>query len=86
MGLYKVVFSRRVQKDFRKIPKNDGRMILGVIEELGRDPRSPNSRKLTGVELYRIRIGVYRVVYEIHDDELVVMVVKASQRKNISRK
>jgi len=86
MESYKVVFSRRVQKDFRKILKDEAQKILGAIKKLGRGPRPPDSRKLTGAELYRIRIGVYRVVYEIHDDVLVVMVVKVGHRKDIYRK
>jgi mRNA interferase RelE/StbE len=49
------------------------------------DPRPPGSEKLSGQERYRIRQGLYRIIYEINDDVLMVVVVKAGHRKEVYR-
>lgn len=54
--------------------------ILKRIEVLAQDPRAHGGLKLSGRERYRIRQGVYRILYEIHDDELVVIVVKVAAK------
>jgi len=56
------------------------------IQKLGDDPQPAQSKKLKGEDLYRIRIGVYRVIYEIIDDRLIITVVKVGHRKDIYRK
>ena len=86
MASYKVGFSKRVRKDFRKIVKADANRILGAIGKLADDPRPAGAKKLKGEELYRLRVGVYRVVYEIFDDHLVVTVVRVAHRKGVYRK
>lgn len=69
-----------------KIPLPDRRRIVDAIEELRSDPRPAGVVKLVGDEnLWRIKIGNYRVVYEIHDDRLVVFVLRASHRKDVYR-
>jgi len=55
--------------------------ILQRIDGLSNDPRSSDCKKLTGRELYRIRSGVYRVVYEVHDREGIVIVMKIGHRR-----
>jgi len=85
MASYRVVISRKVRKDFKRIPPQDAMRILEAIQALADAPRSPDSKKLKGEELYRIRIGGYRVVYEIRDEELVVIVVKVGHRKDVYR-
>lgn len=81
MASYIVEFSANVRKDFRKIPNAEAERILGKIHDLAVTPRPPDSKKLKGEELYRIRIGVYRVVYEIEDKRLVVFSVRVKHRK-----
>jgi len=49
------------------------------------DPRPPGSEKLSGQERYRIRQGLYRIIYEINDDVLMVVVVKVGHRKEVYR-
>jgi mRNA interferase RelE/StbE len=82
MGSCRVEFSANVRKDFRKIPQKDAARILEKIQELAANPRPPNSKKLKGEELFRIRIGVYRVVYEIEAERLVVFIVRVKHRKD----
>jgi mRNA interferase RelE/StbE len=64
------------------LPNQDVKRILSRIEALAEDPRGPGAKKLTNLELYRIRVGSYRVLYEILDDLLVVIVVRAAHRSN----
>ena len=85
MASYKVGFAKRVRKDFRKIVKADADRILAAIGSLADDPRPTGSKKLKGEELYRLRAGVYRVVYEIFDDHLVATVVRVGHRKDVYR-
>ena len=59
--------------------------LLARIEGLADNPRPPGSEKLTNQERYRIRQGLYRILYEIHQKKLVVVVVKIGHRKNIYR-
>ena len=86
MALYNIEFAKSVRKDFRRIPKNDAKRILKKIEALSRDPRPSDSKKLTDDDSYRIRVGIYRVVYDIHDKVLVILVLKVGHRKDVYKK
>jgi mRNA interferase RelE/StbE len=81
MGKYRLVFKKSVAKDLRGIPKKDVTRILKCFDALGEDPRPPGCEKLSGQERYRIRQGVYRIVYEIKDDEIEIVVTKVSHRR-----
>ena len=85
MVLYRIVISKQVRKDFKRIPKEQSRRILSAIQELSESPRPPGCKKLKGDELYRIRVGIYRVVFEIRDSQLIVIVVRVGHRKKIYR-
>lgn len=85
MAAYKIFFKRSVEKDLKDIPKKDLKRILDRIALLAQDPRPPGSEKLTGQERYRVRQGLYRIVYSIQDDELTVWVVKVGRRKDVYR-
>jgi mRNA interferase RelE/StbE len=56
------------------------RRILQEIDRLSDTPRPPGCKKLKGRDAYRIRVGDYRVVYEVRDDVLVVLVVRVAHR------
>jgi mRNA interferase RelE/StbE len=77
MAGYGIVVAQSVYKDLDGIPKSDVIRIVTAIEALAEDPRPPQSRKLSGEEKFRLRCGIYRVLYEIRDNELVVLVVRA---------
>lgn len=85
MARYELRFRKSVSKDLHPIPKQDIQRIVEAIQGLADDPRPPQSRKLSGAEKYRLRCGVYRVLYEIFDDVLVVCVVKVGHRKEVYR-
>ena len=86
MAKYEIVFRKSVAKDLERIPKRDVRRILKAIRSLADDPRPPQSRKLTGDEKYRLRCGIYRVLYTIEDDRLVVCVVRVRHRRDVYRR
>ena len=85
MAGYKIFFKRSVGKDLKSIPKKDLKKILERTEMLVENPRPSGVEKLTGQERYRVRQGLYRIVYSIQDNGLTVWVVKVGQRKDIYR-
>jgi mRNA interferase RelE/StbE len=85
MGAYRIFFKRSVEKDLSGIPKKNVRKILDRIRTLENDPRPPGCEKLTGQERYRLRQGLYRIVYSIQEDELTIWVVKVGHRKDVYR-
>ena len=82
MTKYKLSFKASVAKDLRQIPKRDVQSILKRIEGLADDPRPNGSEKLSSLERFRVRQGTYRIIYEIKDQELIVMVVKIGHRRD----
>jgi mRNA interferase RelE/StbE len=86
MGRYRVFIKPSAVRDVEGIAdKKQRQQIVARIEALGEDPRPPGCEKLTGREQYRVRQGVYRIVYAIDDDRLVVYVVKVGHRSSVYR-
>jgi len=86
MARYELRFKPSVAKDLRGIPKADVRRILTRIQALRDDPRAPGCEKLAGGdELYRLRQGTYRIVYTIHDERVVVEVIRVGHRREVYR-
>jgi mRNA interferase RelE/StbE len=85
MASYELVFRKSVAKDLRRVPNDDVARILDRIRSLAHDPRPAGCEKLSGLERYRIRQGVYRIVYEVSDHKLVVLVVKVGHRREVYR-
>jgi len=83
MASYKLVFRKSVSKDLRPIPNKDVAHLLQRMQALQENPRPVGSEKLSGQERYRIRQGVYRIIYEVADELLVVTVVKVGHRKHV---
>ncbi|MCK5881663.1 MAG: type II toxin-antitoxin system RelE/ParE family toxin [Sinobacterium sp.] len=71
MEKYKITFKKSVAKDLRAIPKSDIQKILNKIDSLAKNPRGDGCIKLSGKESYRVRQGLYRIVYEIKDNLLI---------------
>ena len=86
MASYRLRFKRSVAKDLRAFPKADVERILRRILALADDPRGVGCEKLSGLERYRARQGDYRILYEIHDQEVVVLVVKVAHRRGAYRR
>ncbi len=85
MASYELVFRKSVAKDLRVLPKQDVKRIMQRIRSLTDDPRPAGCEKLSSQERYRVRQGVYRIIYELHDDRLVVLVVKVGHRREVYR-
>ena len=86
MEEYKIFFKKSVEKDFKVVPQAYLSKILDRIENLKSEPRPIGSEKLAGHELYRIRQGIFRIVYSIQDHELTIWIVKVAHRKEIYKK
>ena len=65
------------------LPKSDFRKVESAIAKLADNPRPPKSKKLTGRDGWRIRIGDYIVIYLIEDDNLIVIVIEIGHRKEV---
>jgi mRNA interferase RelE/StbE len=86
MAKYKLVFKKSVAKDLRPIPNKDVARLLQRMRALQENPRPVGSEKLSGQERHRIRQGVYRIIYEVVDELLVVTVVKVGHRKHVYKR
>lgn len=82
---YTVEILRSAQKQIRKIDQKDQSRIIAVIASLAEQPRPAGSKKLSGRPAWRIRIGPYRVIYEINDGNISVLVVAVGHRREIYR-
>jgi mRNA interferase RelE/StbE len=80
---YKISILLRAQKQLARIPANDYKKVKQSILDLAEDPRPPGSKKLKGRPGWRIRQGNYRVIYEIQDDKLIIIVLDIGDRKDI---
>jgi mRNA interferase RelE/StbE len=82
---YKVAIKRSAAKELEQLPPKDRARVATRILSLATDPRPPGAEKLSGQEQYRVRQGYYRILYEIHDDLVVVIVVKIGHRRDVYR-
>jgi len=78
MTKYSITFKRSVAKDLRSIPNQDVKRILLRIDALAINPRGEGCIKLSGQECYRVRQGVYRIIYKIVEARLIINVVKVA--------
>ncbi|MGL5849985.1 MAG: type II toxin-antitoxin system RelE family toxin, partial [Phycicoccus sp.] len=83
MSRYRIELRPAAVKALRKVDRIEQKRIQGVISLLGEDPRPPASRQLRGRDGFRVRVGHYRVIYTIHDDVLLVVVVTLGHRRHV---
>jgi mRNA interferase RelE/StbE len=86
MEKYKITFKKSVSKDLKSVPKSDVKKILLKVDSLAVNPRREGAVKLSGQEMYRIRQGPYRIIYEIRDSELVIQVIKIGHRSDVYKR
>lgn len=80
---YKIFIERKAEKDLNKIPKEIREKFIGIILRLKDNPRPLNVRKLaSSTSYYRIKIGDYRLVYEIKDKRKEICVFRIRHRKD----
>ena len=82
---YAVEILRWAQRQLAKVDRQDRSRIISAVRALADNPRPHGSRKLSGRPAWRIRVGAYRIVYEIHDGRLLVLVVAIGHRKDVYR-
>lgn len=82
--MYQVNVSNKAKKALVKLPDNIYKRVIKVFSELASEPRPPGCKKLKGrVNAWRIRVSNYRIIYEIEDEKLVVLIISLGHRKDI---
>ena len=84
MARYTVRFAPRAERELGRLQPSIRNRVTRAAAQLADDPRPRDSRVVAGwsERTYRIRVGQYRVLYEIHDDEVLVLVVRVAHRKD----
>lgn len=83
---YTVLFKPAAARELRKLPGDVRARVGERIDRLAEDPRPPDCTKLQGCDFFRVRAGDFRIIYQIQDDELVVLVVWIGNRRDVSRR
>jgi mRNA interferase RelE/StbE len=86
--VYRIEFKPAALRDLRKLPEEAIRRITAAIDALALGPRPSGVKKLKGKGrhvFYRLRVGDHRVIYQVHDDTVLVLVVRIADRKEIYR-
>ena len=81
--MYQLLIEKKVEKQLEKIPEPDYSRVKKCILDLAGDPRPAGYKKLKGRVGYRIRQGDYRIVYDIKDQILTILILAAGHRKDI---
>lgn len=80
-NVWKIIFEREAKKTLRQLPRGLRERIVHAIDELAENPRPAGSLKLAGYKaLYRRRVGDWRIIYAVYDDELIVLVIEVAAR------
>ncbi|MCY4573736.1 MAG: type II toxin-antitoxin system RelE/ParE family toxin [Gemmatimonadetes bacterium] len=82
---YSIRIKRSAARDLRRVPREDRLRIIRAIDHLAEQPLTGSVLKGGLRGLRRVRVGCYRVVYEVLDDELVVLVIRVSHRREAYR-
>jgi mRNA interferase RelE/StbE len=84
---YRVELSKAAERQFKGLSRRVQARLTSRIDRLAEDPRPPGSKRLSGAQnLYRIRIGDYRVIYAIQHEVLLVLVLKVGHRREVYRR
>jgi mRNA interferase RelE/StbE len=83
---HRVVLTKRAYRDLKQLPPAVYTRIIRRIELLASEPRPPGARKIKdSADRYRIRIGDYRVIYQVEDDRLLILVIRVRHRREAYR-
>jgi mRNA interferase RelE/StbE len=85
--VYKITYTIQATKSLLKMPRNTANLIREKLEQVAVDPFAsiPNAKKLQGREGYRLRVGDWRVIYEVKKKEVVIIVLKVAPRGEVYR-
>jgi mRNA interferase RelE/StbE len=82
---FQIILPKSVQKELNRLPDDIANRILARLAGLEANPRPPDVKKLKGRDAWRIRVGDYRVIYEIHDQALQIIVITVGHRREVYR-
>jgi mRNA interferase RelE/StbE len=82
---YEVEFTKSAQKELKKLPKKVSLRIAKAILKLSENPRAAKVRPMVGVRSWRLRVGEYRVIYDISDKKLSILIIRVRHRKDVYR-
>ena len=86
MSKYQVQIARRALRVLATLPRKEQQRVRAAIDLLAENPRPPGCTKLSGEDYaYRVRVGDYRIVYEVIDTRLLVHVVRIGHRREVYR-
>jgi mRNA interferase RelE/StbE len=85
MKPYTIVFSRSAAKEMHRLDGSLRHRIKMSVDDLRNDPFPPNAKKLHGQPYHRIRVGDYRIVYQVRNNELIIIVIRVQHRKDVYR-
>jgi mRNA interferase RelE/StbE len=81
---HRVILSPAAARELRKLDRGAATRVVRTLEVLADQPRPPAATPLVGrAGVWRVRTGDYRLLYEIHDDELLVLVIRVSHRRDV---
>ena len=84
---YRIAFKPSAADGLRALPKKDQKRIAARVDALAEDPFPSGAKKLSGKEnIYRVRTGDYRVIYEVRKNVLLILVLKIGHRKEVYRR
>ena len=85
--MYKITSKKEAAKSLIKIPRNVAKAIREKLEVIAANPYAdhPNAKKLQGRDGYRLRVGDWRVIYEIQNEQLVILVLNIAPREEVYR-
>lgn len=85
--MYKIELAREAEKFIRDQNKALQTKLVIVLRKLAENPRPAKATKLKGLdELYRVRVGSYRIVYTIEDQKLLILIVRIAHRKDVYKR
>ncbi len=83
MSNYAVEFTKSAQKELNKLPSQISLRIVKAVDKLSLEPRKGNVRPMIGSKSWRLRVGDYRIIYDIYDSKLIVLIIRIRHRKNV---
>lgn len=81
--MYELIYSLSALKQLEKIEKDIQKRIISALERLRIRPEAHGIKKLVGIPGYRFRVGDYRVILDIDNNKLIILILKIGHRKNI---
>ena len=85
MTTYAVEFTKSAQKELNKLPKNISVRLAKAIAKLAENPRLGKVRPTVGVKSWRLRVEDYRIIYDISDKKLIILIIRVRHRKDVYR-